>query len=68
MTIVFIVGLLTIPYMISFIVMDYKLIGLDKVNIAIYVFCWLDILLNCVTGYYDKKLSTVQLKPTKIFL
>jgi hypothetical protein len=62
------VALITIPYMISFIVMDYELIRLDKVNIAIYAICWLDILLNCITGYYDTKISTVQLKPAKILL
>lgn len=62
------IAFLTIPFMICFVVMDYELIRLDKLNIPIYTVCWLDILLNCITGYHDRKNAYIELEPTKILL
>ncbi|KAK2580594.1 hypothetical protein KPH14_007716 [Odynerus spinipes] len=67
MVVIYGVAFLTIPFMISFIVMDYELIRLDKVNILIYIVCWLDIIGNCITGYHDKNDALVELRPSKIF-
>jgi len=47
--------------------MDYEIIRLDTVNIPIYAICWLDIMINCITGYYDEKTMSVELNPIKIF-
>lgn len=65
MSVVYSIALLTIPFMICFVVMDYEMIRLDKVNIPIYAICWLDILFNCITGVYNEKTVSVELKPTK---
>nr|XP_012216655.1 PREDICTED: potassium/sodium hyperpolarization-activated cyclic nucleotide-gated channel 1-like [Linepithema humile] len=65
---IYFIAFFTIPFMICFVVMDYEFIRLDKVNIPIYTICWLDILFNCITGYYDKRNISIELKPTKIFL
>ncbi|XP_032682375.1 potassium/sodium hyperpolarization-activated cyclic nucleotide-gated channel 1-like [Odontomachus brunneus] len=62
------IAFLTIPFMICFVVMDYESILLDKVNIPIYAICWLDISLNCITGYYDSKDMHIELKLSKILM
>lgn len=64
---VYFIAFLTIPFMTCFIIMDYELIRLDKVNLPIYAICWLDILFNCITGYHDKRNMYIELEPTKIF-
>ncbi|XP_068982398.1 potassium/sodium hyperpolarization-activated cyclic nucleotide-gated channel 1-like [Bombus flavifrons] len=68
MTVVYLVGFLTIPFSVSFIVMSHDRIRMDKFNFLIYAFCWMDIVCNCFTGYYDKKLMQVELAPFKIFM
>src|SRR5580765_6998235 len=65
---IYMIAFFTIPFMICFVIMDYELISLDRVNIPIYAICWLDITLNCITGYYDKKNMSVELKFTKILM
>ncbi|XP_018318299.1 potassium/sodium hyperpolarization-activated cyclic nucleotide-gated channel 1 [Mycetomoellerius zeteki] len=65
---VYFIAFLTIPFMICFVTMDYEIIGLDIVNIPIYAICWIDIILNCITGYYDKKTMSIELKPIKILI
>ncbi|XP_018396305.1 PREDICTED: potassium/sodium hyperpolarization-activated cyclic nucleotide-gated channel 1-like [Cyphomyrmex costatus] len=65
---IFFIAFFTIPFMICFVTMDYETIGLDIVNIPIYAICWIDIMLNCITGYYNKKTMSVELKPIKIFI
>lgn len=47
--------------------MDYEVLRLDKVNLFIYIMCWLDIIVTCMTGYYDKKNMRVELNLLKIF-
>ncbi|XP_050487368.1 potassium/sodium hyperpolarization-activated cyclic nucleotide-gated channel 1-like [Bombus huntii] len=68
MTVVYMVSFLTIPFSVSFIVMSHDRIRMDKFNFLIYAFCWMDIVCNCFTGYYDKKLMQVELAPFKIFM
>lgn len=68
MTAIYLIAFLTIPFMICFIIMDYELIRLDRVNIPIYAICWLDVLLNCITGYHDRKNMNVVLESSKIFM
>ncbi|KAF7384845.1 hypothetical protein HZH66_011931 [Vespula vulgaris] len=67
MMVVYAIAFFTIPFMISFIVMDYEVLRLDKVNLFIYIMCWLDIIVTCMTGYYDKKNMRVELNLLKIF-
>ncbi|KAI4481119.1 hypothetical protein M0804_009745 [Polistes exclamans] len=67
MMVIYGIAFFTIPFMISFIIMDYELLRLDKVNILIYIVCWLDIICNCITGYYDEKNVHVELRLSKIF-
>ncbi|XP_011878172.1 PREDICTED: potassium/sodium hyperpolarization-activated cyclic nucleotide-gated channel 1-like [Vollenhovia emeryi] len=64
---VYTIAFFTIPFVICFVIMDYESIRVDTVNFPIYVMCWVDIILNCVTGYYDKKTMSIELKPSKIF-
>lgn len=68
MTAIYMIALFTIPFMVCFVIMDYETINLDTVNIPIYAICWLDIMINCITGYYDKKTMSVELNPIKIFM
>nr|KAF7407065.1 hypothetical protein H0235_014721 [Vespula pensylvanica] len=67
MMVVYAIAFFTIPFMISFIVMDYEVLRLDKVNLFIYIMCWLNIIVTCMTGYYDKKNMRVELNLLKIF-
>lgn len=67
MTATYLIAFFTIPCMICFVVMDYKSIHLDKVNIPIYAICWVDIAFNFITGYYDEKNVSVELKLGRIF-
>ncbi|XP_014477559.1 PREDICTED: potassium/sodium hyperpolarization-activated cyclic nucleotide-gated channel 1-like [Dinoponera quadriceps] len=67
MMVIYLIAFLTIPFMICFVVMDYESILLDKVNVPIYAICWLDISFNCITGYYDKRDTRIELKLGKIF-
>ncbi|XP_035723457.1 potassium/sodium hyperpolarization-activated cyclic nucleotide-gated channel 1-like [Vespa mandarinia] len=66
MIVIYGIAFFTIPFMISFVIMDYEVLRLDKVNIFIYTICWLDIIVTCITGYYDKKNMRVELRPLKI--
>lgn len=66
MIVVYGIAFFTIPFMISFVIMDYEVIRLDKVNIFIYMMCWFDIVVTCITGYYDKKDMRVELRSLKI--
>ncbi|KAL0102622.1 hypothetical protein PUN28_018127 [Cardiocondyla obscurior] len=67
MMIIFMIAFFTIPFMVCIVIMDYETIRLDLVNVPIYAICWLDIMLNCITGYYNKKTMSVELKPIKVF-
>ncbi|XP_020280033.1 potassium/sodium hyperpolarization-activated cyclic nucleotide-gated channel 4-like [Pseudomyrmex gracilis] len=67
MTAIYLIAFFTIPCMICFVVMDYKSIRLDKVNIPIYAICWIDVAFNFVTGYCDEKNMSVELKLGRIF-
>lgn len=67
MMVIYMIAFFTIPAMVCFVIMDYEIIRLDVVNIPIYAICWLDIILNCITGHYDKKTMSVELKSIKIF-
>ena len=67
MTVVYAVAFTTIPFMISFVVSDYESVRLDKLNIVIYAFFWIDILLNCITGVENKKEMSVNLRQMDIF-
>ncbi|XP_046832159.1 potassium/sodium hyperpolarization-activated cyclic nucleotide-gated channel 1-like [Vespa crabro] len=66
MIVIYGIAFFTIPFMISFVIMDYEVVRLDKVNIFIYTICWLDIIVTCITGYYDKKNMCIELRPLKI--
>lgn len=66
MIVVYGIAFFTIPFMISFVIMDYEVIRLDKVNIFIYTMCWFDIIVTCITGYYDEKDMRVELRSLKI--
>ncbi|XP_058793323.1 potassium/sodium hyperpolarization-activated cyclic nucleotide-gated channel 1-like [Phymastichus coffea] len=61
MTIVYFIAFLTIPFQICFVVLDYKTIDLDNLNLFIYFLCWIDIILNCVTGFYNKSKDRISL-------
>lgn len=65
---IYMIAFFTIPFMICFVIMDYEVISLDRVNIPIYAICWLDIIFNCFTGYYNEKNMSVELKFTKILM
>ncbi|KYN21613.1 Potassium/sodium hyperpolarization-activated cyclic nucleotide-gated channel 1 [Trachymyrmex cornetzi] len=65
---IYFIAFFTIPFMICFVTMDYEIIGLDIVNIPIYTICWIDIMFNCITGYYNKKTMSIELKPIKILI
>ncbi|XP_043255158.1 potassium/sodium hyperpolarization-activated cyclic nucleotide-gated channel 1-like [Colletes gigas] len=66
MSVIYLIAFVSIPFVICFIVMNHEGIRLDKYNLFIYAFCWLDIFCNCVTGYKDKKRGIVVLEPLKI--
>ncbi|XP_043521058.1 potassium/sodium hyperpolarization-activated cyclic nucleotide-gated channel 1-like [Frieseomelitta varia] len=68
MTVIYLIAFLTIPFSVCFIIMSHDEVLMDKFNISIYTFCWLDIVFNCFTGYYDKNSMQVELNPSKIFL
>ncbi|KAG9434111.1 potassium/sodium hyperpolarization-activated cyclic nucleotide-gated channel 1-like [Apis mellifera carnica] len=68
MTVVYIISFISIPFSVCFIIMSHDDIGLDKFNLLIYGFCWIDIIMNCFTGYYDKYEMGVELRPLKIFI
>lgn len=68
MTVVYIISFISIPFSVCFIIMSHDDIGLDKFNLLIYGFCWIDIIMNCFTGYYDKYEMGVELRPLKIFM
>ncbi|XP_015589234.1 potassium/sodium hyperpolarization-activated cyclic nucleotide-gated channel 1 [Cephus cinctus] len=55
MIVIYLIAFVTIPFMICFIIMDYEAIYYDKINLAIYAICWLDIIINCITGIHDSK-------------
>ncbi|XP_063984911.1 potassium/sodium hyperpolarization-activated cyclic nucleotide-gated channel 1-like [Diachasmimorpha longicaudata] len=52
MTFIYGISFLTIPFMTSFVVFDYDAVRLDNINIFIYVFFWINIVVNCITGVY----------------
>ncbi|XP_066594908.1 potassium/sodium hyperpolarization-activated cyclic nucleotide-gated channel 1-like [Prorops nasuta] len=66
--ILYFVALVTIPFMISFVVMNFKFIGMDKLNLSIYAISWISIFLNFITGYYDVKTKSVYLDPRKTII
>lgn len=68
MTVIYLIAFLTIPFSVCFIIMSHDEVLTDKFNISIYTFCWLDIVFNCFTGYYDKSSMQVELNPSKIFV
>ena len=53
MMVVYFTSFITIPFMTCFVILDYGTVRLDNVNLIIYMFCWVDIFSNCITGYYD---------------
>ncbi|OXU25307.1 hypothetical protein TSAR_002133 [Trichomalopsis sarcophagae] len=59
MMMVYFVAFITIPFFMCFVVLDYESVRLDNVNHVIYVFCWIDIIGNCMTGFYDKSKDEV---------
>ncbi|XP_076392816.1 potassium/sodium hyperpolarization-activated cyclic nucleotide-gated channel 4 [Megachile rotundata] len=66
MTVIFMIAFLTIPFSVCFVVMAHDKVRLDKFNFFIYSFCWIDIVLNCITGYNDHVNMRVELEPLKI--
>ncbi|XP_076226436.1 potassium/sodium hyperpolarization-activated cyclic nucleotide-gated channel 2 [Nomia melanderi] len=66
MMVVYMIAFLSIPFMICYVVMSHDAIRVDNFNILIYTFCWVDIVVNCVSGYYDKMQMQVELDPWKI--
>ncbi|XP_012522161.2 potassium/sodium hyperpolarization-activated cyclic nucleotide-gated channel 1 [Monomorium pharaonis] len=68
MVAIYLLAFFTIPFMVCFVIMDYEIIRLDIVNIPIYAICWLDIIFNFITGYYDEKTTSIELKPIKILM
>ncbi|XP_043274075.1 potassium/sodium hyperpolarization-activated cyclic nucleotide-gated channel 4-like [Venturia canescens] len=65
MTLVYAVAFITVPFMISFIVLDYEVIRIDTVNPVIYVFFWLDIIFNCFTGVPSNGQKIINLRQSK---
>ncbi|XP_026674381.1 potassium/sodium hyperpolarization-activated cyclic nucleotide-gated channel 3-like [Ceratina calcarata] len=68
MTVIFMIAFLSIPFTACFINMSHDMIRVDSFNLLIYAFCWLDILCNCMSGYYDVNEVVVELAPRKIFI
>ncbi|XP_046737174.1 potassium/sodium hyperpolarization-activated cyclic nucleotide-gated channel 1-like [Diprion similis] len=63
---VFAIGFFTIPFITSFKVLHFSQIYTDDVNLYVYGFSWLGILMNCVTGVHDNKTSEIILEPKRI--
>ncbi|KAJ8673833.1 hypothetical protein QAD02_005095 [Eretmocerus hayati] len=66
MTMVFFVAFITIPFMMCFVVLDYHGKNFDDIDTVIYIFCWIDIFTNLITGYYDEIRSEFILDQGKI--
>ncbi|XP_053985509.1 potassium/sodium hyperpolarization-activated cyclic nucleotide-gated channel 2-like [Hylaeus volcanicus] len=66
MAAIYLISFISIPFMVCFIVMCHDRVRLDKYNLFIYTFCWLDIVCNCITGYYDEKHRSVEMQLSKI--
>lgn len=64
---VYLIAFVTIPFMICCVVLDFEKIRVDNVNLSIYGFCWLGIVLNCITGYHDNINKEFVMDPDKIF-
>ncbi|XP_057338121.1 potassium/sodium hyperpolarization-activated cyclic nucleotide-gated channel 2-like [Microplitis mediator] len=58
MTFIYALSFIIIPFMTSFIVFDFEVIRLDRISFIFYLFFWIDISLNFITGVYcrDKKI------------
>ncbi|CAG5107469.1 Similar to HCN1: Potassium/sodium hyperpolarization-activated cyclic nucleotide-gated channel 1 (Oryctolagus cuniculus) [Cotesia congregata] len=58
MTVIYALSFIIIPFMTSFIVFDFKVIRLDRVSPIFYLFFWVDISMNFITGVHgrDKKI------------
>lgn len=67
MTGVYAIAFITVPFMISFIVLDYELVRIDTINPLIYVFFWFDIILNCFTGIPSNRRMVIDLRQSKVF-
>lgn len=68
MAVVFFIAFLTIPFQICFVVMDYEKIYLDNVNLLVYALCWIDIILQCITGFYNKDKDEITLEQGPILM
>ncbi|XP_076235072.1 potassium/sodium hyperpolarization-activated cyclic nucleotide-gated channel 1 [Calliopsis andreniformis] len=66
MIIVLLIGFTTIPFSVAFVIMCHDGVYLDQFNPLIYVFCWLNIIFNLLTGYYSKYHRRFHLEPLKI--
>lgn len=66
MVLVYLVGFISIPLMTSFRILNILEVLSDDINLYVYAVCWLDVVMNCITGVYDKNKSKVILEPKKI--
>ncbi|XP_078038495.1 potassium/sodium hyperpolarization-activated cyclic nucleotide-gated channel 1 [Augochlora pura] len=65
---VYMVAFLTIPFYVCYIVMSHDAIRVDNFNVLLYALCWVDIVMTCITGYYNKHQMQVELDPRMIIM
>jgi hypothetical protein len=68
MMVVYFFAFFIIPFSICFIILDYRTVKLFEINPLIYVFCWFDIISNCVTGFRDNEKNEVILDQRSILM
>lgn len=67
MTFIYAISFMVIPFMTSFIVFNYDDVKLDKISPILYKFYYIDILLNLITGVYDKSKNNITFNQKIIF-
>ncbi|KAK0182317.1 hypothetical protein PV327_000468 [Microctonus hyperodae] len=66
MIFIYAISFIIIPFMTTFIVFDYEIVRLDKISLFLYIFFWLDIIINCITGFYNKNERLVNFNQSDI--
>lgn len=67
MTFVYAISFFTIPFMTSFIVLDYDAVQLDKLSLILYIIFFLDIYINTITGVWQKSTGMISFNQNIIF-
>ncbi|XP_011496557.1 PREDICTED: potassium/sodium hyperpolarization-activated cyclic nucleotide-gated channel 1-like [Ceratosolen solmsi marchali] len=68
MMVVFFTAFFVIPFSLCFIILEYRTVKLSNINPFIYIICWIDIISNCITGFFDKQKREVILNQGTILV